>query len=266
MGGGFFASGCVRAQAGRRCNAKCSTIDIEWVVLVVAAAILGGWALFSAAVWRWLLLAAGLSCALAAMAVGINDWLAGLDVSVEAWIEAHTLRKWLADAKQLFGSIGRPVYAASVAFVCGALLSMRARSATPGFLVVGGVGVGVALERVFKAMIERTSTEVAELQGQRHLDYFQHSFPSGHVTVTAALLGMVAVCLGVGCDCATKVALAVPVIVFVMFVALLAVYATAHTFTDVIGGMTLGGIIVSLGAALLGATRDSRRESAAASL
>jgi undecaprenyl-diphosphatase len=39
----------------------------------------------------------------------------------------------------------------------------------------------------------------------------------------------------------------------VLFVAYLALYIGAHTFTDVIGGMLLGGAIVAAGSAVLAA-------------
>ncbi len=250
-------------------DAQCWTIEITGVVLAIAAAILGGWALFSAPVWRWFLVSASLLSALAAMAVGINaEWLAALDVSVETWFEAHRSRRGLIDAKGIFRFVGSPAHVVSAAVVCGTLLSLGKRSATPGFLVVGGVGFGVVVEQVFKAMVGRTSTAVAELQGRIHgrsdLLYFEHSFPSGHVTGSAVFLGMIALCLGSGRGRAVKVALEVPVLAGVLFVAFVAVYAEAHTFSDVIGGMILGGVIVSLGAAVLGATHYSRRDSTVA--
>ncbi len=247
-----------------RCDAQCSTIDITVIALVAVAVALGGWALFSAAVWRWFLLAAGLFSALGAMAVGINaEWLAALDVSVETWFEAHRSRRGLTDARGIFRFVGSPVHAASVAVVCGTLLSLRARSVIPGFLVVGGVGFGFVVEQTLKATVGRTSTAVAELQGRRDSLNFEHAFPSGHVTVSAALLGMIAVCLGVSWSRPAKAALAVPVVAGVLLVAFVAVYSEAHTFSDVIGGMFLGGAIVTLGAAVLGVA-NSRRVTTAA--
>ena len=75
---------------------------------------------------------------------------------------------------------------------------------------------------------------------------------------------MIAVCLGVGRSRAVKVALAAPVVAGVLFVAFISVYSEPHVFTDVIGGMILGGAIVSLGAAVLAVTQYSRRDSAVA--
>ncbi len=243
--------------------AHCSTIDITLIALVVIALVLGGFALFRRGRFALFFLAAGLFTALGVLAVGINaEWLAALDASVETWFEAHRSRRGRVDARGIFRFVGSPMHVASVAAVCGGLLSFRARSVIPAFLVVGGVGFGVVAEHTLKAIVGRTSTAVAELQGRSSPSYFEHSFPSGHVTANAALLGLIAVCLGVGWSRAAKTALAVPVVAGVLVIAFVAVYCGAHTFSDVIGGMILGGAIVTLGAAALSAT--NQRRSAAA--
>ncbi len=245
---------------------QCSTIAIMGVVLIVsivlvsAAAILGGWALFSPPIRRWFLLAAGLASALAALAIGINaEWLVALDVSAEGWSNARRFRR---EAAVIYGAIGQPVYVAGAAMICGTLLALRARSALPGFLVVGGLGFGVGVERALKAMVGRTSTVVAELQQRTSPHNFEHTFPSGHVMGSVALLGMITLCLGVGRSRAVRTALAVTV-VGVLFVGLLALYSKAHVLTDVIGGMLLGGAIVSLGAGVLSAANSRRTTTAA---
>lgn len=223
----------------------------------MVAVVLGGCALISRGRLALAFLAAGLFSALAALAVGIDaEWIVTLDTSIETWVGAHRSRRWLLDAAVIFRFVGEPVYVAGAALVCGTLLSLRARSALPGVLIVGGIALGVVVEQALKAVVGRTSTAVAELQDKQPLA-FEHSFPSGHVTGSAALLGMIAVCLGAGRRRAVKAALAVPVVAGVLAVAFIAMYVRAHTFSDVIGGMLLGGAIVTLGAVLLGAA-DAR--------
>jgi undecaprenyl-diphosphatase len=191
----------------------------------------------------WLALAAGLFTALAVLAAGINaDWLAALDTSVADWFDAHRSRRRDQQAAGVFGYIGRPVHVLVAAMVCGTLLSIRARSAMPVIGVTGAVGLGVVVEQTFKAVIGRTAS------AGPLVDY-PHSFPSGHVTGTAALLGTIAVFLGVGSSRTVRSALAVLVAAAVLAVAVLALYTGAHTFSDVIGGMLLGGAIVALCAA-----------------
>ena len=194
------------------------------------------------------LTAAGLVVVLSALAAGLNsELLSGLDSSVAEWFDAHRSRKRYREDGEIFGYIGRPIYILVVAMVCGALLSARARSVLPALLVTGGVGVGAAVEGTLKAIIGRTATAGPLL-------HYPHSFPSGHVTGTAALLGMVAVCLGSGRSRGLQAALGVLVVGAVLFVAYLALYTGAHTFTDVLGGMALGGAIVAAGSAILAAT------------
>ena len=191
----------------------------------------------------WLALAAGLFTALAVLAVGINaDWLAALDTSVADWFDTHRSRRRDQQAAGVFGYIGRPVHVLVAAMVCGTLLSIRARSAMPVIGVTGAVGLGVIVEQTLKAVIGRTAS------AGPLVDY-PHSFPSGHVTGTAALLGTIAVFLGVGSSRTVRTALAVLVATAVFAVAVLALYTGAHTFSDVIGGMLLGGAIVALCAA-----------------
>lgn len=195
-----------------------------------------------------LLLAAGLAGVLGALALSVNtELMAGLDTAVAEWFDRHRTRERRQEDGHIFGYIGKPIHVLVVAAVCGALLSLRARSAVPGLCVVGGVGVGAAVEGTLKAVIGRTATA-------QPLAHYPHSFPSGHVTGTAALLGMVAVFLGAGRSRAVQAGLALLVIGAVLFVAYLALYTGAHTFTDVLGGMALGGAIVAAGSAILAAT------------
>lgn len=192
-----------------------------------------------------LLLSGGLFAALLVLAVAINtEWSTALDISVADWFDAHRGRRRDLEARGIFGYIGRPIHVLIPAVVCGALLSWRARSGIPALCVTGAVAVGVAVEGAFKSIVGRTAT-TAPL-----VDY-AHSYPSGHVTGTAALLGTIAVCLGVGRGRAANAALAVVVTTGVWFVAVLALYTGAHTCTDVIGGALLGGAIVALAAAIL---------------
>lgn len=196
-------------------------------------------------------LAAGLFTALALCAFGLNaEWLASLDVSVETWFETRRSPRWQPDAAMIFRFVGQPAYVAFAAAVCGGLLSLQARSTVPAALVIGAVALGVLIEQALKAVVGRSSTAVAELQDKSLLAY-QHTFPSGHVTGSVALLGTIAVCLGAGRSRAVRAALASLVIGGVLLVAYVTLYTKAHTFSDVIGGIILGGALVASSAALL---------------
>lgn len=227
-------------------------IDITVAFLILAAAILATAAWLRRGRLGTVLLAAALFVLLAALALGINaETLTTLDNAVAEWFDTHRTRRRDLEAAGVFGYLGRPIHVLLAALVGGALLSVRARSALPVVCVTGAVGVGVIVEGTLKAVIGRTATTGPVMD-------YPHTFPSGHVTGTTALLGTIAVCLGAGGSRALRWILAIGVSAAVLFVAFLALYTGAHTFTDVIGGMILGAAIVASAAAILGAGRAFR--------
>ena len=224
-------------------------IDLAVPTLVVAAVILLGAASAKRGRVGLVLLAGGLFTLLVALAVGINAQIPiALDTSVAEWYDAHRTRRRDVEASGLFGYIGRPIHVVIPAVISGALLAWRAKSVVPLLCVAGGVGVGVVVEGTLKAIVERTVTTEPLL-------YYAHSYPSGHVTGTSALLGTIAVCVaagpGAGWGRKAKAGLGFLVVAGVVAVAALALYTGAHTCTDVIGGMLLGGAIVAACAAVL---------------
>lgn len=236
--------------------------DVSVIAMLIVAATFAASALLIRGRLALIMLAAGLLTLLAGLALHINaDWLTAFDDSVETWLNAHRSQRWRVDAGGAFSYLGRPFHVAAAGVVTGTLLSLQARSAMRGLLVVGGVGLGVIMEQTLKATIGRTPETLAALHDGSLVAY-QHSFPSGHVTGASSLLGMIAVCFAAGRSRAVKTALTVPVVVGVLGVAFLALYSRAHIFSDVIGGMFLGGGIVALGAAVL--ARSSERSSGAA--
>ena len=196
-----------------------------------------------------LLLSGTLFAVLAILASQVNaDWLTAPDDVVERWLDAHRSARLRVDAEGAFSYLGRPLHVATAGVVAGVLLGWRSRSVLPLALVTGGVGLGVVLEQTFKAIIGRSDATLAALH-DGSLTAYAHSFPSGHVTGATTLLGMIAVCAGAGRSAAVKATLAALVVTGVLCVALLALYSRAHIFSDVLGGMALGGAIVALGAA-----------------
>jgi membrane-associated phospholipid phosphatase len=170
---------------------------------------------------------------LAALAAGAGpDWLTAADDHLQAWSDRHRTDRRGDLASGLWATLGSPLNALIAAVAGGGLVALRARSPMPVILVMGAVGAGVAVATTLKAMIP------------------PHGFPSGHVTVTMTLLGMIAVGLAAGDSPLAKAAVGILVAQSVLFVVALAVYTGAHTLTDAIGGILLGGGIVALGAAV----------------
>jgi undecaprenyl-diphosphatase len=159
--------------------------------------------------------------------------------------------------------LGSPIATVITGLVAAVLLSWRARSAIPGVVVIATVGAAVLAKNGYKALVERHRSP-AELQlhtaGPGRLPSVQpmvvledHPFPSGHVTVTAALLGIIVVCVSVRRSRALRAWLTGLVVAGAVAVAVTRLYLGVHWLTDVIGGGILGGVFVTLGAALFSA-------------
>jgi membrane-associated phospholipid phosphatase len=211
-----------------------------------------------------LLLATTLFAVLAILALEINsEFLSTLDASVWDWLDAHRSHRGQGDSLGIFLFIGNPVHVAVAGLVSGALLALLARSAMRVVVVTGAVGLGAVIEQTIKAMTDRTPANLAKLldgsvDDMAALETYAHSFPSGHVTGAATLLGTIAVCLGIGRSEATRAALTFIAVSGVLAVGVLALYVRAHVFTDIIGGFALGGALVALGAAAISPARRTQ--------
>ncbi|WP_431231680.1 phosphatase PAP2 family protein [Mycolicibacterium psychrotolerans] len=213
------------------------------------------------------LLAAGLFSVLAFMAAEINSWwMTAADTSVWNWFDAHRSHNRRGDAAGIFDYIGQPIHVAVAGLVSGTLLAVNARSIMRLIAVTGTVGAGAVLEQTLKHTVGRTRENLAQLRDGSLLDWsdldYMHSFPSGHVTGAATLFGTIAVCLSVGRNRLAKTAISSVAAIGVIAVAWLALYVRAHIFTDVIGGMVLGGALVALSASAIIST--ARRQNGTA--
>ena len=230
-------------------------VDITAIALLLVAATFGASALLVRGRLALVMLSAANFTVLLMLALHVNaHLLTSLDDAVETWLRAHRSQRWQVDADGWFSYLGRPFHVAAAGVVFGTLLSLQARSLVRGLLVIGAVGAGVIGEQTLKAIIWRTPESLAALH-DGSMTAYAHSFPSGHVTGATTLLGMIAVCFAAGRTRALKAVLGVPVVLGVLLVAFLALYSRAHIFSDVLGGMFLGGAIVALGGAVLAGRR-----------
>jgi membrane-associated phospholipid phosphatase len=191
--------------------------------------------------------------ALTGLTIGVQTrgWVTGLDAASATWLAAHRSAEF-DPAVRLITLIGSPAIIAATGLICGALLAWRARSVIPGVVVIGTVAGAVLVETALKAVVVQPTTPNS-LIFEPHAG--AHSFPSGHVTGTAALLGIIAVCVGIGRSRTTRAFLGGLVIAAVLAVAVTRMYIGAHWLSDVIGGAVLAALFVSVGAAVITAFR-----------
>ena len=187
--------------------------------LAVAAATLLIGAAFSDGRRALALLAGGLFTALVLVgAISGTAWAEGIDAAVSNQIGDHKSHHTTVVTDAIFKFIGDPMGVAIAAAVFGGLLSWRVRSVGPVILVMGAVAAAVAVEHTLKALVGRSLPPDAPADWSVLADY-SHTYPSGHVAGSAALLGTIAVIGSAGRALSAKATLAVLVVTTVLSVA-----------------------------------------------
>jgi membrane-associated phospholipid phosphatase len=222
----------------------------SFVALVVASFLLGARLLATHRHVALGLRIAGLLTALTALTLAINShgWASRLDTATTSWLVAHR-SVGLDVAATVITDFGSPVATAAAGVICAALLSWWTRSVIPGIVIIGTVGAAAAASTALKAVVDRPRPP---LQWQAVLET-DPSFPSGHVTGTAALLGIIAVVVGIDRARATRVWLTIGVVTGVVLVAATRLYLGVHWLTDVTAGAILAALFVTIGAAVFDA-------------
>lgn len=218
-------------------------VPIGFALLLVAGALFGDRKRAAA------LVAAGLLIAFTALAIGVHahGWVTAYDAPTASWIGKAIHRSHgLDEASLMTARLGSSAVIAAAGLIGGALLSWRARSVRPGVIVIATVGAATLAETAIKAVVYRPLTQ-AEVLAAPLLSTEHHPFPSGHVAGTGALLGIIAVCIGVGRSRTMRALLAALVVSGVLIVAFSRLYLGLHWLTDVVGGALLAALFVVLG-------------------
>ncbi|RDH78575.1 PAP2 family protein [Mycolicibacterium moriokaense] len=227
------------------------------VLTVCAAAYAAGWA-FRDRMPRWWSMAVRVGALLMSLATVIwqvchDGWLVNVDDAVTAWLVGHRIP--IVDQLALaVTNIFGPVETACVAIVVAVAAVIRFRSGLSGVVVIATAGGAAALCEAIKFLVARDRPPTA-MQLTLETDY---SMPSGHVTGTVALFGMVVVVVGVRRSAAVRTWLAICAVTIVAAVAFSRVYLGVHWFTDVLAGMLLGAAMVDIGATTLNAVLRQR--------
>lgn len=177
----------------------------------------------------------------------------GLDHRVLGWLAGHH-RDGLVTAAGVLTTLASPTATGLLAVVAALACWRRLRLVRPALVVLGTVVVANGLAVVAKRLVaeQRPPGSRAYLLG------IAHSFPSGHVTGTLALCGIVAVVLGRDATVAFRALLTVTAVAATSVVALSRLYLGVHWVIDVAGGLLLGGAAVLAGS-LASVRRETRR-------
>lgn len=224
-----------------------TTAEIAVAAIVVAAALFAFGSIYRASSVRSTALrACGLVLALVTLSIQVyrNGWLTSFDEPLTNWMVDHRSGT-LDQIAVAVTDLGSPVATALLGITCGVLISWRARSVVPGLIVIGTVGGAAVACTVVKALVGRDVRRPVS-------KYFEtgHSFPSGHVTGTAALFGIAVLVVSVDRTPAVKRLLMLLAVTVTVVVALTRLYLGAHWLTDVVAGAVLATLAVTVGGAV----------------
>ena len=198
--------------------------------------------------WSTSFRAVGLLMGLVVVALQVRQrgWLVAVDNDVTDWLVGH--RSPVSDhvALAVTNAFG-PAETACAAVLVAILAAVRFHSGVSGLAVVAAVGSASALCTALKLLLARARPPIG-IQETLETDY---SFPSGHVTGTVALCGMLVVVVGTHRSDAVNRWLTCAAVIVVAAVALSRLYLGVHWLTDVWAGMLLGSAAVAIGATAL---------------
>lgn len=183
----------------------------------------------------------------AAVDVHRGGVLTGLDRPLLGWVVAHRTG-WLTTTAQLVTQLGSPVASAVLAVLAAALLWRGGRGGA--FLLVGGVGVaGVAI------LVAKQAAGVARPPaGTQLVVETDASFPSGHVTGSLVLYGLLAAVLAARTgSLGVRLLLAAAAVLGVVVTAGARIYLGVHWLSDIGGALLLGAAVLAAVAAVAAA-------------
>jgi membrane-associated phospholipid phosphatase len=221
------------------------------LLLTVCAVIFGIGSAYRDRMTRWWstsIRAAGLLMGVVVVAVQVRQsgWLVDVDKVVTDWLVGH--RSPVADQIALaVTNVFGPAETACAAVLVAMLAAVRFRSRVSGLIVIAAVGGASALCTALKLLLARARPPVG-IQETLETDY---SFPSGHVTGTVALFGMLVLVVGMHRSDAVRSWLTCAAVIVIAAVALSRLYLGVHWLTDVLAGMLIGSAAVAIGVTAL---------------
>jgi undecaprenyl-diphosphatase len=179
--------------------------------------------------------------------VSVHGPPTALDRVVTAWLVAHRSPELDGVALGVTNVFG-PAETVIAAVVLAVVVAVGQRRLFSGLIVVATVGGASAACWLVKLLIARPRPPV-EIQRTLEVDY---SFPSGHVTGTTALMGMVLVAVSLSAGCALTKWIGGLAVAVVLMVAVSRLYLGVHWLSDVVAGILLGAAAVVAATTALG--------------
>ena len=173
----------------------------------------------------------------------MKEWFQSLlsaDLAVENWVTVHRD----LDLTQVFMWITQlgNVYAISALFVFSFLVLLSMRKRVEALCLAGSLLACFLSTYFLKYELERPRPE--------HAFYLEtsFSFPSGHASMSVVLYGMLAYLLVKRFKkMRQKMLVIVPSVLLVLLIGASRIYLDVHYLSDVLGGLLLGSIFLSLG-------------------
>lgn len=226
---------------------EAATADVEIAGLVIALGLIAvgtmlrmrfdraGATIFSA-------LGYALAVMVLAVAVRSDGWLTGADAPVTAWFVDHRSPRF-DDLAVAVTTAGGPAETAALGLVVAVILVWRTKRYGPALVMLVTVASASMLCTIVKLSVGRERPPQS-IQLMLETDF---SFPSGHVTGTAALLSMLALIAGTRRSRAVRTIVLGIAVALTVAVACTRMYLGVHWLTDVCAGALLAACAVTVG-------------------
>lgn len=226
---------------------EAATADVEIAGLVIAVGLLGAGIMLrirSDRTGATILGTLGFAFAVVVLAVAVhtNGWLTKSDAPVAAWFVDHRTHA-LDDLALAVTTAGGPAETAALGLVVAVLIVWRTKRYGPALVMLATVASASMLCTIVKLIVGRERPP----QSTQLMLETDFSFPSGHVTGTAALSLMLALLAGTRRSRAVRTLFLGIAVAIVVAVACTRMYLGVHWLTDVVAGALLAACAVTLG-------------------
>ncbi|WP_143545245.1 phosphatase PAP2 family protein [Rhodococcus sp. 15-649-2-2] len=230
---------------------EAATTDVEVVGLAIAVALVAVGSVLrmrSDKVGATIFSALGYAFAVMVLAVAVHTdgWLTGADAPVTAWFVDHR-SPLFDDLAVAVTTAGGPAETAALGLVVAVILVWRTKRYGPALVMLLTVASASMMCTALKSIVGRERPPQS-IQLMLETDF---SFPSGHVTGTAALSLMLALIAGMRRSTAVRTLFLGIAVALTVAVACTRMYLGVHWLTDVCAGALLAAGAATVGGYVL---------------